>query len=49
MLTFAEEIILLSLDDNSGALKELPSLSLPYASGGAVLMDLAMANRIDPT
>lgn len=47
MLTFAEEILLLALDDNSGALKELPTLSLPYALSGAVLMDLALANRID--
>jgi hypothetical protein len=47
MLTFAEEILLIALDDQAGVIKELPTLSLPYALSGAVLMDLALRNKID--
>lgn len=47
MISFPEEILLLALDEHSGTLKELPTLALPYALSGAVLMDLALANRID--
>lgn len=47
MISFPEEILLLALDEKSGALKELPTLALPYALSGAVLMDLALADRID--
>lgn len=47
MLTFAEEILLLALDDQSGAIKPLPIQALRYALSGALLIELAMANRID--
>ena len=46
MLRFAEEIILLLLDDD-GRFARLPSWSLNYALAGGVLMDLALENRID--
>lgn len=46
MLRFAEEIILLLLDDD-GRFARLPSWSLHYALAGGVLMDLALENRID--
>ena len=46
MLTFVEEIILLLLQ-NDGRQVPVPSRSLNYALAGAVLMDLAMENRID--
>ena len=46
MLRFAEEIILLLLDDE-GRFTRLPSWSLHYALAGGVLMDLALENRID--
>ncbi len=46
MLRFAEEIILLLLDDD-GRFTRLPSWSLHYALAGGVLMDLALENRID--
>ncbi len=47
MLTFAEEILLLALDDQQGVIKPLPVSAMEYALSGAVLMDLALANRID--
>lgn len=47
MLTFAEEILLLALDDTEGTLRELPVLSLENALGAAVLMELAFLGRID--
>ncbi len=47
MLRFAEEIILLLLDDDNGRLARVSSWSLNYALAGAVLMDLALENRID--
>jgi hypothetical protein len=47
MISFPEEILLLAFDEQKGTLKELPTLALPYALSGAVLMDLALANRID--
>ncbi|MDA8307968.1 MAG: GPP34 family phosphoprotein [Deltaproteobacteria bacterium] len=46
MLSFAEEILLLALDDQ-GSIKQLSAVSLDYALAGAVLMDLALLNRID--
>ena len=46
MLRFAEEIILLLLDDD-GKFARAPSWSLTYAIAGGVLMDLALENRID--
>lgn len=46
MLSFAEEILLLILDDK-GAFKEVREDILAHSMGGAVLMDLALQNRID--
>ena len=47
MLRFAEEIILLLLNDEDGRFARVPSWSLNYALAGGVLMDLALENRID--
>ena len=47
MLRFAEEIILLLLDDEDGRFAPVPGWSLAYALAGGVLMDLALENRID--
>ena len=47
MLRFAEEIILILLDDEDGKFVNVPRWSLNYALAGGVLMDLAMENRID--
>ena len=47
MLRFAEEVMLLLLDDENGTFAHVPSWSLNYALGGGVLMDLALENRID--
>lgn len=46
MLRLVEEIVLLLLHDN-GRFIHAPSWSLDYAIAGAVLMDLAVENRID--
>ena len=47
MLTFTEEILLLLLDDEDGKFAPIPEDNLTCALAGAVLMDLAFANRID--
>ena len=47
MLTFVEEIILLLLRDEDGKFIPVSRLAMDRAIAGAVLMDLAMANRID--
>ena len=47
MLRFAEEIMLLLLDDEGGGFVGVPESSLQCALAGAVLMDLALENRID--
>ena len=47
MLRFAEEIILLLLNDDNGSFAHVPYWSLNYALAGGVLMDLALENRID--
>ena len=47
MLTFAEEILLLLLDDESGEFVPAPAWSRQCALAGAALMDLALLNRID--
>jgi len=46
MLTFAEEILLLLLDDD-GNFISAPETTIDCAMTGAVLMDLAFAGRID--
>lgn len=47
MLTFAEEIMLLVLDDETGKLLRIDPNALNFAMAGAVLMDLALRDRID--
>ena len=47
MLRFVEEIILLLLRDEDGRFVQIPTWSMDYAVAGAILMDLAMENRID--
>ncbi|NCC26229.1 MAG: GPP34 family phosphoprotein, partial [Deltaproteobacteria bacterium] len=47
MLTFAEEILLLNLDDKKGTFRHLPEEALRTALAGALLLELALANRID--
>jgi cytochrome P450 len=48
MLRFAEEILVLVLDEGQGDLAtSLPARSLNLALAGAVLMDLALEDRID--
>lgn len=47
MLTFAEEIVLLALDEKEGVITELPNQALHAALAGAVLMELSLLNRVD--
>ena len=47
MVGLVEEITLLLLRDEGGALVRVPTWSLRYSIAGAVLMELADANRID--
>jgi len=47
MLRFAEEIVLLTLRDEDGKFVSVPAMSMQHALAGAVLMDLALENRID--
>lgn len=47
-LSLAEEIYLMALDDEQGVLKPLPAEALNYALAGALLMELALENRVDP-
>ena len=47
MLTFVEEILLLLLRDDDGKFVPVSRLAMDRAIAGAVLMELAMANRID--
>ena len=47
MLRFAEELLLLLLQDESGELMFVSEAHLHHALAGAVLMDLAHENRID--
>ena len=45
-LTLLEEIVLLSVDDETGAHHPLPPFALGLGMAGAVLADLSMAGRI---
>jgi hypothetical protein len=47
VITFAEEIVLLSLDDEGHSISGIEGFTFDLALGGAVLMDLAMRDRID--
>lgn len=46
-LSLAEEVVLLVLDDATGDFRELPPGGMGVALGGALLMDLALAGRVD--
>ena len=46
-MRLAEETILLLLDEDTGYLIPLPEWKLACVLSGAVLMDLALENRID--
>ncbi|MFO7727838.1 MAG: GPP34 family phosphoprotein [Desulfonatronovibrio sp.] len=47
MLTFAEEILLLTLDDKKGAFRPISQEAIRIALAGALLMELALEERID--
>ena len=47
MLSIAEEVLLLSVDDETGIFLYGPDVHIELALSGAVLMDLALLNRID--
>ena len=47
MHTFAEELMLFTMDEESGEATSIPDRTLGYAMAGAVLMDLLLENRID--
>ena len=47
MLRFADELLLLLVDDRRGDLIPIPEWSLSCALAGALLMDLALEGRID--
>src|ERR1700733_3056995 len=47
MLTCTEELLLLAHDEKSGHFAHLQDLLMNTALAGAVLMDLALINRID--
>ncbi|MYD42282.1 MAG: GPP34 family phosphoprotein [Gammaproteobacteria bacterium] len=46
-LSIAEEVLLLTLHDSDGTFIKVPEYTMRYALSGAVLMDLALHNRID--
>ncbi len=46
MLRYAEEILLLALDDNSGRFHNLPPRALDFAIAGALLGELALMDRV---
>ncbi len=47
MLRLVEEMVLLLLQDEGGQFVRLPTWALDHALAGAVLMELALENRID--
>jgi len=47
MLTFAEEILLLTLDDERGVIKALPRISIETALAAASLLELTFLRKID--
>lgn len=47
MLSIPEEILLLTLDDDKGTPVDVPEIQLDCAVAGAILMDLALQQRID--
>lgn len=47
MLTMLEEIVLLSIDEQTGNLRSAPEFGTAYALVGAAFFDLALARKID--
>lgn len=47
MLTVVEDLVFLLLDDKSGKIKNIDLIVLNYSMSGAVLMELALLNKID--
>jgi hypothetical protein len=47
VLRFAEEILLLALDEKTGRLHALPERALEFALAGALLAELAFMDRLD--
>ena len=47
MLSFAEELLVLLIDEDRGDLINIPDRTLGYALAGATLLDLALAHRTD--
>ncbi len=47
MLTLPEEVVLLVLDEESGALLPIPQRTLDSALAGGALMELALQDRVD--
>lgn len=47
MLRLAEKVILFALDDETGKIAPLPEQYLDYAISGALLMELALAERLE--
>jgi len=45
-LTLADELLLLALDDTKGAVHSAASLTIDYGLAGAIVMELAMDNRL---
>lgn len=46
-ITLAEEVLLLLLDEKKGTLIQVPQLTLHFVLAGAVLMELAIRNKVD--
>ena len=46
-ISLLEELLLLTLEDEGGEFDRVPDIFLTYGAAGAVLMDLALQNRID--
>src|SRR6185295_5631890 len=46
-LTLVEEVVLLALDDTTGALRPMPVMAFNFALAGALISDLSLLNRID--
>ncbi|MDD3051221.1 MAG: GPP34 family phosphoprotein [Candidatus Cloacimonetes bacterium] len=47
MLSFAEELLLLTLDDDKGCFCHISPITIDFALAGAILMDLALMEKID--
>ncbi|HQQ68675.1 MAG TPA: GPP34 family phosphoprotein, partial [Candidatus Cloacimonadota bacterium] len=47
MLNCAEELVLLAIDDESGAFHRMIDVNFNLSLVGALIMDLALRNRVD--